>query len=91
MTEPNERKWRKVPSLPSSPRLDHNKKPVPTRERVITELNDRIKKKELEISIAARDNGTDSIDFLWIKCEIETIESVLYLLDPNYDLHDPVT
>lgn len=64
-------------------------KPVPSRAKVIQFLIDRTRKRLIDMEIAARDKGTDSIDYLWVKCEIETMEMVLYQMDPNYESHTP--
>lgn len=49
------------------------------------ELRRRIARAELELDEALEDHGEDSREFLWRKCKLETLEEVMWSIDPNYN------
>ncbi len=44
-----------------------------------------LRRRRLEMDEAHEDKGEDSIDFLWAKAVCETLEGVLYRIDPNFE------
>lgn len=52
---------------------------------VIKELKKRMRRALFDMQENCREKGDESIDFLWSKCKYETLEEVMWFINPKFD------
>lgn len=55
-----------------------------TAKQLKTELIRRHKRARLDHDEMLTDHGDESSKYLWAKCKLETIESAIWLIDPEW-------
>lgn len=53
--------------------------------RIKTELLRRLAHARIDLDHAFATKGEDSVEFLWKKCRVETLEGVLHIVDPTQE------